>query len=34
MHTITELQPDITKWFDRQVWTRAVNDTGYTVTRR
>ncbi|MGW5003062.1 hypothetical protein ACWEP8_36025 [Streptomyces hydrogenans] len=34
MHTITELQPDITKWFDRDVWTRAVNDAGYTVTRR
>ncbi|MGC2997123.1 hypothetical protein ACPF8X_01630 [Streptomyces sp. G35A] len=34
MRTITELQPDITKWFDRDVWTRAVNDTGYTVTRR
>jgi hypothetical protein len=25
---------DITKWFGRDVWTRAVNDTGYTVTRR
>ncbi|MFC9191709.1 hypothetical protein [Streptomyces cyaneofuscatus] len=34
MCTITELQPDITKWFDRDVWTRAVNDAGYAVTRR
>ncbi|MEU1439347.1 hypothetical protein ABZ438_35525 [Streptomyces sp. NPDC005786] len=34
MRTITEMQPGITKWFDRDVWTRAVNDTGYTVTRR
>ncbi|MFZ4176650.1 hypothetical protein ACOZCI_20475 [Streptomyces griseoincarnatus] len=34
MRTITELQPDITKWFDRDVWTRAVNDAGYAVTRR
>ncbi|MFE5219305.1 MULTISPECIES: hypothetical protein [unclassified Streptomyces] len=34
MRTITELQPDITKWFDRDVWTRAVNSAGFTVTRR
>ncbi|MEU1133619.1 hypothetical protein ABZ383_27810 [Streptomyces sp. NPDC005900] len=34
MRAITELQPDIGKWFDRDVWTRAVNDAGYTVTRR
>lgn len=34
MRAITEMQPDITKWFDRDVWTAAVNDTGYTVTRR
>ncbi|OIJ63267.1 hypothetical protein WN71_035060 [Streptomyces mangrovisoli] len=34
MRTITGMQPDITKWFDRDVWTRAVNDAGYTVTRR
>ncbi|WP_394425616.1 hypothetical protein [Streptomyces sp. SGAir0957] len=34
MRTVTELQPDITKWFDRDVWTRAVNDAGYAVTRR
>jgi hypothetical protein len=34
MRTITDLQPDITKWFDRDVWTAAVNDVGFTVTRR
>ncbi|MFE2693604.1 hypothetical protein [Streptomyces mirabilis] len=34
MRTITEMQPDITKWFDRDTWTTALNDTGYTVTRR
>ncbi|MFD9441803.1 hypothetical protein ACFWBR_27120 [Streptomyces sp. NPDC060006] len=34
MRTITELQPNLTMWFDRDVWTRAVNDPGYTVTRR
>ncbi|MGW4985540.1 hypothetical protein [Streptomyces mirabilis] len=34
MCTITEMQPDITKWFDRDVWTRATNDTGFAVTRR
>ncbi|MFF4180985.1 hypothetical protein [Streptomyces sp. NPDC001750] len=34
MHTITEMQPNITKWFDRDVWTAAVNDAGFTVTRR
>jgi hypothetical protein len=34
LRTITEMQPDISKWFDRDVWTRAVNDAGYTVTRR
>ena len=34
MRTINEMQPSITKWFDRDVWTTAVNDTGYTVTRR
>jgi hypothetical protein len=33
MRVITEVQPDISKWFDRNVWTRAVNDTGLTVTR-
>ncbi|MGP4004443.1 hypothetical protein [Streptomyces sp. 8N706] len=34
MQTLTEMQPDITKWFDREVWTNAVNDSGFTVTRR
>ncbi|MEY9997477.1 hypothetical protein ABIE67_009596 [Streptomyces sp. V4I8] len=33
MHTLNEMQPDITKWFDRDVWTRALNSTGFTVTR-
>ncbi|MEZ3177960.1 hypothetical protein KYY02_04285 [Streptomyces pimonensis] len=34
MRTLTELQPNITKWFDRDVWIRAVNDAGHAVTRR
>lgn len=34
MRTITEMQPNITEWFDRDVWTAAVNDGGFTVTRR
>ncbi|MEU4490164.1 hypothetical protein AB0H94_35730 [Streptomyces purpurascens] len=34
MRTITEMQPNIAKWFDRDVWTAAVNDAGYAVTRR
>ncbi|MFJ2008392.1 hypothetical protein [Streptomyces chartreusis] len=33
MRTLNEMQPDITKWFDRDVWTRALNSTGFTVTR-
>lgn len=33
MCTITDMQPDIAKWFDRDAWTRVVNDAGYTVTR-
>ncbi|MFE5717873.1 hypothetical protein [Streptomyces erythrochromogenes] len=33
MDTITTMQPDITKWFSREVWTAALNDTGYGVTR-
>ncbi|MFD8893611.1 hypothetical protein [Streptomyces sp. Sge12] len=32
--TISAMQPDITKWFNREVWTSALNDTGYGVTRR
>lgn len=34
MRTIAEMQPNISRWFDRDVWTAAVNDSGYTVTRR
>ncbi|MFE2945323.1 hypothetical protein ACFXKG_40830 [Streptomyces sp. NPDC059255] len=34
MRVITDMQPNIAKWFDRDVWTAAVNDAGYTVTRR
>ncbi|MFF2191230.1 hypothetical protein [Streptomyces sp. NPDC058155] len=34
MRTITEMQPNIAKWFDRDEWTTAVNDAGFTVTRR
>ncbi|WKX69412.1 hypothetical protein [Streptomyces sp. XD-27] len=33
MQAITSMQPDITKWFDRDVWTAALRDTGYSVTR-
>lgn len=34
MDTITTMQPDITKWCNREVWTSPLNDTGYDVTRR
>jgi hypothetical protein len=34
MQTITDMQPDITKWFDHDVWTSAVNESGFTVTRQ
>ncbi|MBT2527436.1 hypothetical protein J7E91_18905 [Streptomyces sp. ISL-99] len=34
MNAITSMQPDISKWFDRDIWTAALNDTGYSVTRR
>lgn len=34
MATIAEMRPDITEWFDRDVWTKAVHDTGFTLTRR
>jgi hypothetical protein len=34
MQTIIDMQPDVTKWFDRDVWTNAVNESGFTVTRR
>lgn len=33
MAAITAMQPDITKWFNREIWTAALNDTGYGVTR-
>lgn len=33
MDTIAAMQPDILKWFDRSVWTAALNDTGFGVTR-
>ncbi|WP_424712476.1 hypothetical protein [Kitasatospora acidiphila] len=26
--------PDITRWFNPDVWTKALENTGYTVTRR
>jgi hypothetical protein len=32
--TITDLQPDITSWFDHEVWTAALHDSGFSVTRR
>lgn len=32
MSTFTETQLDITKWFDRDGWTRALNSAGYAVT--
>ncbi|MFG2298536.1 hypothetical protein [Streptomyces sp. NPDC048603] len=28
MAAITAMQPDITKWFNQEVWTAALNDTG------
>jgi hypothetical protein len=34
MKTINDLQPDITRWFDREVWAAALNDSGFGVTRR
>lgn len=33
MRTLTEMQPDTTTWFDRDVWTNALNSTDFTVTR-
>ncbi|WP_405015911.1 hypothetical protein OHV05_01470 [Kitasatospora sp. NBC_00070] len=33
MDAITTLAPDITRWFDRDVWTAALQDTGFGVTR-
>ncbi|MEU6237192.1 hypothetical protein [Kitasatospora sp. NPDC047058] len=34
MATITSLKPDLTKWFDRTVWTAALHDSGFSVERR
>ncbi|WP_317620848.1 hypothetical protein [Streptomyces sp. CBMA123] len=34
MAAITSLKPDITKWFDRTVWTAALHDSGFSVERR
>jgi len=34
MATITLLKPDITRWFDRTVWTAALHDSGFSVERR
>ncbi|MGA5704491.1 hypothetical protein [Peterkaempfera bronchialis] len=34
MATITSLRPDITRWFDRSVWTDALHDSGFSVERR
>ncbi|MFJ4681308.1 hypothetical protein [Kitasatospora sp. NPDC088783] len=34
MATITTLKPDITRWFDRTVWTEALHDSGFSVERR
>ncbi|WP_344441285.1 hypothetical protein [Kitasatospora nipponensis] len=34
MAAITSLKPDITKWFDRTVWTAALHDRGFSVERR
>ncbi|MQS16109.1 hypothetical protein F7Q99_28695 [Streptomyces kaniharaensis] len=33
MKAITAQIPDIDKWFDRRVWTEAMNDSGFAVTR-
>lgn len=34
MKQICELMPDADKWFDRDVWTDALHDTGFSVVRR
>ncbi|WP_331733563.1 hypothetical protein OG948_59865 (plasmid) [Embleya sp. NBC_00888] len=34
MDAVSTLMPDIDKWFDRDVWTAALHDSGYGVTRR
>ncbi|MEW1547820.1 hypothetical protein [Streptomyces tsukubensis] len=33
MRAITELQPDVGKWLDLDVWPQAVIALGYTVPR-
>ncbi|WP_331738247.1 hypothetical protein [Embleya sp. NBC_00896] len=34
MDAVAARVPDIDKWFDRDVWTAALHDSGYCVTRR
>ncbi|MFF2146633.1 hypothetical protein [Kitasatospora sp. NPDC058190] len=34
MEAISAHVPDITKWFDRDVWTAALRDSGFSVNRR
>jgi hypothetical protein len=34
MKQIRQLLPDGDKWFDRDVWTNALTDTGFSVVRR
>ncbi|WP_327411177.1 hypothetical protein OG458_42495 (plasmid) [Streptomyces sp. NBC_01281] len=34
MKQITAMSPDITKWFDRDRWTAALHDSGFSVERR
>ncbi|MEV0530885.1 hypothetical protein [Kitasatospora sp. NPDC050463] len=34
MATLSAAAPDITKWFNRDVWTKALENSGYTLARR
>ncbi|MFB6984649.1 hypothetical protein ACNPQN_39120 [Streptomyces sp. NPDC056297] len=34
MNEIRRLMPDVDKWYDRDVWTAALHDSGFAVTRR
>ncbi|MCX4827026.1 hypothetical protein OG883_46165 [Streptomyces sp. NBC_01142] len=34
MKQITAMSPDITKWFDRDRWTAALHDSGFSIERR
>lgn len=34
MKVLAQHAPDITKWFDRNVWTAALHDSGFSVDRR